>query len=51
MEHVREHRSLLADAEKRLLVRIAGRLPARLNSDHLTLAAPLPARTGARTAA
>ena len=35
-DHVREHRSLLAAAEKRLLIRIAGRLPARINSDHLT---------------
>src|SRR5688572_26931765 len=35
-DHVREHRSLLAAAEKRLLVRIATRLPARVNSDHLT---------------
>jgi archaetidylinositol phosphate synthase len=35
-EHVREHRSLLAAAEKRLLVSIARRLPARIHSDHLT---------------
>ena len=35
--HTREHRSLLADAEKRLLVAIARRLPAPINSDHLTL--------------
>jgi phosphatidylglycerophosphate synthase len=35
-EHVRDHRSLLAAAEKRLLVRIARRLPARIHSDHLT---------------
>jgi phosphatidylglycerophosphate synthase len=35
-DHVREHRSLLAAAEKRLLIRIAQRLPARINSDHLT---------------
>ena len=35
-DHVREHRSLLAAAEKRLLIRIARRLPARVNSDHLT---------------
>jgi phosphatidylglycerophosphate synthase len=33
---VREHDSILAAAEKRLLVRIAGRLPAWVNSDHLT---------------
>ncbi len=35
-EHVREHRSILAAAEKRLLIRIAQRLPAWLHSDHLT---------------
>jgi archaetidylinositol phosphate synthase len=35
-EHVREHRSLLAAAEKRLLIRIAGHLPAAIHSDHLT---------------
>ena len=35
-EHVREHRSLLAAAEKRLLIRIARRLPAAIHSDHLT---------------
>lgn len=35
-DHVREHRSLLAAAEKRLLIRIARRLPANINSDHLT---------------
>ena len=37
--HPREtriHGSLLAQAEKRLLIWIAGRLPARINSDHLT---------------
>ena len=33
---VRLHDSVLATAEKRLLVRIAGRLPGWLNSDHLT---------------
>ena len=33
---VREHDSVLAAAEKRLLVRMAGRLPAWVNSDHLT---------------
>jgi archaetidylinositol phosphate synthase len=37
MAHTREHRSLLAAAEKRLLVAIARRLPRRLTSDHLTL--------------
>ncbi len=35
-ELVREHRSLLAAIEKRLLIRIASLLPARINSDHLT---------------
>ena len=34
--HVREHGSVLADAEKRLLVWLAQRLPRRINSDHLT---------------
>ena len=33
---VREHNSVLAASEKRLLIRIAGRLPAWINSDHLT---------------
>jgi archaetidylinositol phosphate synthase len=33
---VREHDSVLAAAEKRLLIRMAGRLPAWVNSDHLT---------------
>jgi archaetidylinositol phosphate synthase len=37
MDHTREHRSLLASAEKRLLVAIARRLPRWLSSDHLTL--------------
>ena len=37
--HTREHRSVLAAAEKRLLVAIAVRLPAWINSDHLTLVA------------
>ena len=35
-DHVRDHRSLLAGVEKRLLIRIAERLPARIHSDHLT---------------
>ncbi len=35
-EHVRDHRSVLAAAEKRLLIRIAHRLPAWIHSDHLT---------------
>ena len=33
---VREHNSVLAEAEKRLLIRMAKRLPAWVNSDHLT---------------
>ena len=37
MDHTREHRSLLASAEKRLLVAIARRLPSWLSSDQLTL--------------
>jgi phosphatidylglycerophosphate synthase len=36
MDHVREHRSILAAAEKRLLVGIARRLPAWVSSDQLT---------------
>jgi archaetidylinositol phosphate synthase len=39
VHHVREHGSILAEAEKRLLIRIATRLPARVSSDHLTLLA------------
>jgi phosphatidylglycerophosphate synthase len=35
-EHVREHRSLLAAVEKRLLITIARRLPKWVHSDHLT---------------
>lgn len=38
-DHVREHRSVLARAEKQLLVWIAGRLPRWVNSDHLTVLA------------
>jgi archaetidylinositol phosphate synthase len=34
--HIREHVSLLADSERRALIRIAGWLPARINSDHLS---------------
>lgn len=34
--HVREHRSVLAAAEKQLLIWIAHRLPRWINSDHLT---------------
>jgi phosphatidylglycerophosphate synthase len=37
VNHLREHRSLLAGAEKRLLIFIARRLPTWINSDHLTL--------------
>ena len=37
MNHMREHRSVLATAEKQLLVAIATRLPRWLHSDHLTL--------------
>jgi archaetidylinositol phosphate synthase len=36
MNHVRDHHSLLAASERRLLVAIAGRLPTSINSDHLT---------------
>ena len=38
-DHVREHRSLLAASEKRLLVAIARRLPAWVTSDGLTVLA------------
>ncbi|MGH9373777.1 MAG: CDP-alcohol phosphatidyltransferase family protein [Vicinamibacterales bacterium] len=34
--HTREHRSLLAAAEKRILIWIARRLPRRIGPDHLT---------------
>jgi archaetidylinositol phosphate synthase len=36
MTHVREHRSVLARVEKRLLIHIAARLPTAVTSDHLT---------------
>jgi phosphatidylglycerophosphate synthase len=49
MDHIREHRSVLADAEKRLLISIARRLPDWINSDHLTLLALL-SMIGAGTA-
>src|ERR1700741_2974660 len=39
MTHVREHRSILAASEKRLLLFIAERLPGAINSDHLTMLA------------
>lgn len=38
---VREHHSLLARVEKRALVAMAARIPARVNSDHLTALAGL----------
>ena len=41
MTHVREHRSILAAAEKRLLIFIAERLPRAITSDHLTTLALL----------
>ena len=47
--HVRQHGSLLAAPEKRLLIWIAGRLPRCINSDHLTLLA-LVAMAAAGTA-
>jgi len=34
--HVRQHGSVLAGLEKRLLIWIAERLPASINSDHLS---------------
>jgi phosphatidylglycerophosphate synthase len=40
-DHIREHRSLLAEAERRALIWIAGRLPARIHSDHLSALALL----------
>jgi phosphatidylglycerophosphate synthase len=50
--HVREHTSVLAAAEKRLLVWIAHRLPARATSDQLTaLGAIAMVATGAAFAA
>lgn len=36
MAHVREHKSVLAAAEKRALIYIAERLPRAVNSDHLS---------------
>ena len=39
MDHIREHRSALASAERRLLVFIAGHLPRWVTSDCLTLLA------------
>ena len=40
-EALRVHTSLLAAVEKRCLIWMAGRLPARVNSDHLTVLAGL----------
>ena len=39
MDHIREHRSILAAGEKRLLIAIARQLPSWINSDHLTFLA------------
>ena len=39
--HTREHHSFLAAVEKRALIAMAGRIPARINSDHLTTLAAL----------
>ena len=39
--HTREHHSLLAAVEKRALIAMAARMPARINSDHLTVLAAL----------
>lgn len=39
MTHVREHRSVLAAAERRLLIAVARRLPLWMSSDQLTAAA------------
>ena len=44
--HIRQHNSMLATAEKRLLVWIASRLPRWINSDHLS-AVGLAAMAGA----
>jgi phosphatidylglycerophosphate synthase len=52
MTHVREHRSVLARAEKRLLIHIATHLPRFVTSDHLTaLALAAMAVAGAAFAA
>ena len=39
--HIREHLSMLAEAERRALIWIARRLPARIHSDHLSALALL----------
>jgi archaetidylinositol phosphate synthase len=50
--HTRDHRSVLADVEKRALIRMASRLPPWVNSDHLTaLGALAMVGTGAAFAA
>lgn len=36
-DHIRDHRALTADAEKRLLIWLARRTPRAINSDHLTV--------------
>src|SRR5262249_39215928 len=36
MDHVRDHQSLLAGVERRILIRIARRLPPSITSDHLS---------------
>ena len=46
MSHIREHESILADSEKRLLIAIAGRLPGWVSSDALS-ALSLVAMAGA----
>ena len=44
--HIREHFSFFADCERRALIRIAGRLPPRINSDHLSTLALLSMLAG-----
>ena len=39
MQHTREHHSILARGEKRLLIRMAQALPKWISSDHLTVLA------------
>jgi phosphatidylglycerophosphate synthase len=50
MDHIREHRSVLAGAERRLLIAIAQRLPSWVTSDQLTALA-LVSMLGAGAAA
>ena len=51
-DHIRDHRSVLAAAEKRLLIFIAPRIPKAIHSDHLTsLALAAMALAGAAFAA